>query len=346
MLITESNFLDQQRMLADEEADRLVYAFFEQGEQMQIYQAFSLPLRELKEATLPSDLKTFLTAQREEPQWLDWELLRKGQAFFYEQAQPIMTLLGALSLPYCYAASPGNKALFLSEKMRKTTHKRLLDTADFIIEVCRPGAFEEEGVGYLFVRKIRFIHAISRYYIKQRTQWNTKKWGEPINMEDAAGTNLAFSYLILQGLKKGGYPVQPEEMESFLHLWKYIGYLMGLDERLLPNDMYEAFQLEYAIRKRHFKPSKEGKTLTRELLDYYKTIVLGPKEAYLMDAQVRYLLGKEVADCLGIPSHPMRDTLVRAINFTREAAMPFVHKTPTFEQMLANQQMLKAKMVG
>ena len=67
-----------------------------------------------------------------------------------------MTLLGAFALPYCYAGSPGNKALFLSEKMRNSPGKRLADTAEVTIAVSTPGSFEN-GEAYFHINKTRII---------------------------------------------------------------------------------------------------------------------------------------------------------------------------------------------
>lgn len=337
----DTPFLDSRRQITDTPTDDLVKDYFSNGKSMVIYNALSLELTKINEIS-DEKLKTFFLSQKELPQWYDPIKIEKGQAFFYKQALPVMTLLGALSLPYCYAASPGNKALYFSEKMRSSTHKRLLDTADFIIGVCSPKSLETNGTGHVFINKIRLIHAIARYYILHKQDWK-KEWGAPINQEDMAGTNLAFSYLILKGMKEGGYDLLKSEIDSFLHLWKYIGYQLHLDENLLPNSYKEAAELEKAIRIRHFKPSEEGKVLTAEIVAYYKTIVPNKAAANMMEAQIRYLLGPFVADCLGLYANPILDTVVLTINTIRKNTLFLTHKTPSYEQMLKNQKMLKAR---
>ena len=96
-----------------------------------------------------------------------------------------MTFLGAVSLPNCYAAWPGNKVLFLSEKMSKRQGKRLLDTAAFVIAISEPGAFDENGTGFKAVQQVRLIHALARYHILHSGQWRIE-WGMPVNQEDMA----------------------------------------------------------------------------------------------------------------------------------------------------------------
>lgn len=341
-MIIESAFLDAKREQADNEADALVGSYFSSGKKQAIYESLSLELNKLS-TIAEGDLKRFLFATKPKPTWFDEQKIKEGQAFFYKQALPIMTLLGALSLPYCYAASPGNKALYFSEKMRGSTHKRLLDTAEFIIGVCSPNSLQSTGAGHLFINKIRLIHAIVRYYLKQKNQWSDA-WGAPVNQEDMAGTNLAFSYLILKGMKQGGYQMYNSEIDAFLHLWKYIGYQLTIDENLLANNYKEAEELEKAIRLRHFKPSEEGRVLTAEIVAYYKTIVPNKSAANLMEAQIRYLLGPFVADCLGLPVQPVKDAFVLTVNTVRKHTLFLSHKTPSYHQMLSNQKTLKAKM--
>ncbi len=335
-------FLDSRRQITDPPADDLVHECFQNGKNKLLYHALSLDLKKLDDIEDDS-LKSFFFSKRQLPAWYDSQKIEKGQSFFYRQALPIMTLLGALSLPYCYAASPGNKALYFSEKMRSATHKRLLDTADFIIGVCSPNSLESNGIGHVFINKIRLIHAIARYYIGHKQEWK-REWGAPINQEDMAGTNLAFSYLILKGMKEGGYDVLGSEIDAFLHLWKYVGYQLHLDEDLLANTYKEAADLERAIRLRHFKPSEEGRILTSEIVAYYKTIVPNKSAARMMEAQIRYLLGPFVADCLGLKAQPLMDALVITINTIRKNTLFLTHKTPSYDEMLANQRMLKAKL--
>jgi hypothetical protein len=63
----------------------------------------------------------------------------------------------------------------------------------------------------------------------------------------------------------------------------------------------------------------------------------------MMEAQIRYLLGPFVADCLGLYANPILDTVVLTINTIRKNTLFLTHKTPSYEQMLKNQKMLKAR---
>ncbi len=107
---TSREFLNQNRLIGDPLTDNLVKQIFEKKEQANFYKLLQMDSTAITEAE-DSELKSFLMDIRPLPQWFDAERILKGQKFYRKFAMPIMTLLGGLSLPYCYAASPGNKAV-------------------------------------------------------------------------------------------------------------------------------------------------------------------------------------------------------------------------------------------
>jgi len=334
---TDRPFLNQQRQISDVNADALAHHFFEMKAQSTVYQHLQMTSKQVVKENNPA-LKKFLCTARPAPQWFDPARLVRGQKVFEKYALPIMTLLGGLALPYCYAGSPGNKALYFSEKMRQSPGKRLADTADFILSVCTPRSFEENE-GSFSINRTRLIHAIARYHIRKKEGWDLQ-WGMPINQEDMAGTNLAFSYIVLTGLQKSAHVLSDQEKEDFLFLWRYIGYQLHISQDLLPGSFSEAMELERVIRTRHFKKSMEGEILTRELLQYYKSVVK-TIDGYLLDSQIRYWLGDSVADCLGLPEHPVKDKIVQTINSFRELGNLFGTNANSYKQMLEQHHRLK-----
>jgi len=330
-------YLNNQRQRADDSADELVKHLFTSKQQTELYELFQLKDNELVRAK-SSSTKDFLLARKPLPVWFDEKKLKRGQQVFEAYAMEIMTLLGALALPYCYAGSPGNKALYLSEKMRKAPGKRLFDTAQFIISVSTPGGLTQSGTGHIHINKTRLIHAIARYYLQQGN-WNAA-WGQPINQEDMAGTNLAFSYIILLGLQKSGFILTEKEKEDFLYLWRYIGYQLNVDQELLPDSFQQAATLARTIEKRNFKKSEESVGLAKELMNYYKTVV-PPRQAIFIESQLRYFLGPEVAGYLGLEENPIRDGITSVMSTFKELKNIFQVHTPSYMTMIASQQRLK-----
>ncbi len=339
MLVTK-NDLDAQRLVGDKNADELIEKTFTAQRQSELYALFKSDESEIINQA-DSDLKNFLLAQMAKPVWHNQKRLQRGQLLFKNHALEMMSLLGAMSLPYCYAASPGNKALYLSDKMRNAPGKRLMDTATFVIAVLTPGTLEDGAIGHIHINKVRLIHALSRYYLRKLPTWNMD-WGVPINQEDMAGTNLAFSYVILLGMQQSGFILSEREKEDFLYAWRYIGYQMNIDENLLPSSFREARQLAATIKDRNFKKTEEGIILTKELLSYYKVSV-PPDQADLVSSQIRFYLGSEVAEYIGIASDPIRDKLAATVSTFKSLQSLLSVQPDSYQKMLAQHSLLKKK---
>lgn len=333
-------FLDKQRLNGDDPSDSLVADIFSEGKQAILYGLLKLDAEEIEKQP-GSMVKDFLTSRKIKPAWFNLRRLHSGQRLFKQYALEMMALLGAMSLPYCYAASPGNKALYLSDKMRNSPGKRLMDTASFVIEVLTPGCLDDEKKGHIHINKVRLIHALSRYYLKKQSNWDME-WGLPINQEDMAGTNLAFSYVILLGMQQSGFILSQKEKEDFLFAWRYIGYLLNINEDLLPASFAEARQLATIIKHRSFKKTEEGIILTSELLSYYKSSV-PPSQAEWVSSQIRFYLGNEIAEYIGLPHDPILDQIASSIITFKSLQNMLTVKTSSYQTMLFQQLLLKKK---
>jgi len=65
--------------------------------------------------------------------------------------------------------------------------------------------------------------------------WDVAAFGVPINQEDMAATLLAFSYNVLVGIEAiRGAPLPRADQAAYLHLWRYIGFLLGVDDEHNP----------------------------------------------------------------------------------------------------------------
>lgn len=337
---TDHLFLETMRQAGDAEADDLVRFLFARELQNELYKFIGLEKSAIEKLNITPPLRDFLLRDISVPSWFDPDRLLNGQRFFRKHALDIMTLLGSLSLPFCYAASPGNKAIYFTGKMRKTPGKRLWETAHFIISVMEEGSFES-GNGSFEIARTRLIHALVRYHIRAHNAWDMQ-WGLPVNQEDMAGTNLAFSYIIIRGLESSGVRMSSREKEDFLHAWRFIGYGLNIDDDLLPASMAEAALLEEAIRHRHFRLSEEARLLTRELLTHYQESF--PAFAgYLVESQIRYLTGPEVSHLLGLRSYPARDALIAALNFVRKQLNRCFVNPFSYDIMIRNHLKLKAR---
>ncbi|MDN4163953.1 oxygenase MpaB family protein [Cytophagales bacterium LB-30] len=330
-------YLDQQRFNTDSEADDLVARLFSAGKSAELYAALGWsPAQLLQEEAHP--VAQFVRKARAQADWLEPKRLMRSRAFFVKYGLEIMFLLGIVSLPFCYAATPGNKALYLSDKMRKQAAKRLMDTASFVMAVLSPGSWEN-GSALLAINKVRLIHAIARYYLSKQSAWD-KQWGAPINQEDMAGTNLAFSYIILLGLERSGFTLSKTEKEDFLHTWRYIGYLLHIPEELLPGSLGEAYVLTEKIKTRCFAKTEEGQVLTQELIRFFQS-QLPDWQGRLLPYQMQVFLGKEVSAYLGLAQHPIWTPVANAFTEFKNIQHSFFTKSESFPALLRQQAYIK-----
>jgi hypothetical protein len=313
-------YLTLKRQVADAQADDFIVRTFGDPTSKQNLREY---LANLNDNTQLNNLpptyinEPLFTTATSLPEWTNAKQMEQGAAFFARYANLVMNMLGLLSLPYCYAAADGARVLYLSERIRNDTAKRLQETGDFVWEIMAPNAFTPEGKGFASILKVRLIHAAARYYTLQSGQWNTADWGLPVNQEDMAGTNLSFSLLVIRGLRKLDIAVSYAEQQAFMHLWNVIGSLSGVEECLLTDDGKQAIALEQAISRHQFKPSIEGKALTKSLTDYFTGLNLQPPFGSKETVQLmRFLLGDEVADILALPAGKAPATVINLLKLS------------------------------
>lgn len=265
----------------------------------------------------PEPVRAFFEAYAQLPDWAEPERMKRGMAFFKKHAGLIGLALGTYSLPYTYLGADGVQLLWLTERIKNDTARRLQETGEWVFAVNNPKEWvSEKAISRTL--KIRLIHAGARWFGLQSGRWNMD-WGMPVNQEDMAGTNLAFSYIVLRGLRKAGVTTTEPEEEDYLHHINVIGYVNGIAQELLPANLREAYHLDRAIARRQFRPSEAGVGLTRALLNAIAGAggaATDRPEAVrnLAAAQMRFFLGDAHADALGIPAVPLEKRIVNVVS--------------------------------
>lgn len=200
-------------------------------------------------------------------------------------------------------SSRGIKVLSFSKRIYEQPEKRLTETAEFVFDVCSPGAFSAQGKGFISIAKVRLMHAAIRYHLIKSDKW-TADWGLPINQEDMAGTNLSFSLIAIRGLRKLGYQISAQQAKDYILYWNLIGNMLGVNEQLLPKTNQEAFMLEQKIKTRNFRFSKEGEMLAVNLQRYIKSQPL--PFSFPIETLMAYLLGENICQMIGLPYDPFQ----------------------------------------
>jgi len=298
--------LEEMRQVGDPQADAVVAAVIDRHDVERVNEMMASIVRndELVPADMPAIVRDYLDQPGWLPEWADRDLIRHGERFFNLHWPNIVTLLFCASLPSAYAAHRGAQVLFLTKRMTGQVHRRIFETAQFILDVMAPGGLDPAGNGIRAAQKVRLLHASIRHLILHKPRWRERwdpAWGLPINQTDMAGTLMTFSVQILLGMRRFRLPLEPADEEAYLHAWKVVGHMMGVRPELLPADVADAQKLAMAIFEREKGSSEAGTALTAALLDFMQRQTPGRLYDGLPAAIIRQSIDSDVADLLGVP---------------------------------------------
>jgi hypothetical protein len=171
------------------------------------------------------------------------------------------------------------------------------------------------------------MHAQVRYMLRNAANWKTEEWGEPINQHDMAATTLLFSLVFMEGIRHLGIDTDRNESESFMHLWRYAGHVMGVDTEILPTSEFEGRNLSELIRVTQGLPDEDSRALSAALFEasLRNAKTPGEKRLGLFRREMgrgfcRGLVGHEMATALGLPRTPFESAfyVFRAATSARE----------------------------
>ncbi|MGK6344095.1 oxygenase MpaB family protein [Chryseobacterium sp. DT-3] len=217
---------------------------------------------------VPESVKKLFTQTQQIPEWLDYNLLKSGAELCMRSNLDSLISLRDYCLMGGYDYAYLNKPLTATEALKKGAVKRLSETLDFWVNVTRYDALELHAKGYEFAIKTRLIHSYARLSIKKYyKEWDTENWGEPINSWDMMATYIGFSLVFLHSLQKLGNTFSVEEEKGIFHLWKYVGYLLGIPEHLLPDSKKQATEYFYLWTSVQPPSDKDSILLAHSLLN-------------------------------------------------------------------------------
>jgi hypothetical protein len=263
----------------------------------------------------PEPLRALFHQLESVPFWVDRDRCNLGGATFL-RCRMGFAVLAMLALPIIYSWPAGNKPLALSGQLVHRASQRLKDTTRYVFAVCQPDGLGRFSEGFAMTVRVRLIHAQVRRLLLDSGQWRSEVWGAPINQCHMAGTNVMFSVGVLDGLTRFGYHFDRVEREALIHLWRYAGYLLGVDHELLIAD--------------EFEPDEDSRALVDALMQTSFTYVRNFKAGLLCGVNLCYglshaLIGDEQAAALGFPKTRWRWLLpaIRPATWVIETARRF-----------------------
>jgi hypothetical protein len=283
----------------------------------------------------PEAMRALFAQVERVPVWVDWETLDRGGAVLMRAGPLGGMVLGLKSLVLGYSSPGGNKPLILSGRLEEQAGRRLSETARFVQATIAPGGMRPHAAGWQLTLNVRLIHAQVRRMILRSGRWDQAAWGAPINQHDELGTSLLFSVIVLEGLRQLGVRITAADSDAYVQLWRWSGWLMGIDLDLLPATEAEGRRLGAMIAATQGQPDEDSRRLTRALLG---SPVRDAKSSHertnarrmttFSAAMCRSLLGDTTADQLGVPQTswrymvPLARRLVSSMELVREK-VPF-----------------------
>ncbi len=283
----------------------------------------------------PEFLQDFFAHIDNEPAWLDWELLELGQRAIVRTGIVGTLIMRDMALMGGYGNAAINKPLVFTGALADGAARRTSETRAFAVEATRPGSLRRFGKGFKTTVWVRFLHAILRRRIRSHADWRDEDWGIPINQGDMLATNLAFSVVYLTGMRALGFRYRRREREGIIHLWRYIGYLMGINEDILVSNERDGLRIIYTLLISQPEADEDTRTLARSLMNEpYEVMGTGRFAKLKAEAQLRmhngishFFLGSNAYRNLGLPAN-------RRWTWVPLAIFPIVTLTETVRQLL------------
>jgi squalene cyclase len=305
--------LDRMRAVGDPTADRVIAALLD-GQQAEAVNRLMMTLARSDDpvpAGLPAVARAYFEETAALPAFADPAQLAIAARMFTRVGWSVAAGLFCAALPQTYCAARGAKVLVYSGRLDLDPRRRILETAQFIFDVTDHGAFEPGGRGVRSAQKVRLMHATLRHLTLAQARWDLAD-GVPINQEDLAATLMAFSAVILDALDRFTVEIAPEERAAWMHLWRVVGALLGVDPAVSPVDEADAGRRMETFRRRHWRPSPQGEMLARALVTCMEAYMPSPLLQRLPATLIRHLGGDACADLLRVPRATFPGLLVEA----------------------------------
>jgi hypothetical protein len=330
------DFLDSMRQAGDPDGDAAIEQIYATGQAGHVREALAGFGRNSDKIPdgLPSRLREFLDESAVLPDWAEPDRMERGNDLLGRYQPYFLSTLLCSSLPMCYGCGDGAQVLYRSQRLTGRVYRRLVDTSQFLVDVLGEGGLRPGGHGVRTAQKIRLLHATMRYHVSRDSGWDSA-WGRPVNQEDLAGTLTSFSVVVPQGLEQLGIDLPDSDRDDYFHIWRVIGHVLGIDQRLNPADFEAAQTLEHRILDRQQSRSEAGTALTKALLDFIRDMMPGSEFVSLGPTLIRHLAGDHQADLVDVPQ-PDWTSLATSLGLEAGAGFSMVTSQTTNTVPLAN----------
>ncbi|MDI3387509.1 oxygenase MpaB family protein [Streptomyces sp. B-S-A8] len=215
---------------------------------------------------LPPALRELLDQATAVPDWVDWDRIERGAAayrYLGRNAGDVLTLLSLIG-GYRFGGPP-DLLVRTGGLTGGTTLRRLGETTKWTNAVTRAGGLWPGAEGWRLTVHVRAMHALVNARFEPR--WDTARWGLPVNQADQAATLGLFDGTVIVGCLGLGVRLTRVQRDDLMHLWRYVGWLMGVSPQWLTDDENVRHRWNYHILLAAAGQTQAGRDLARQTLN-------------------------------------------------------------------------------
>ncbi|BCY08151.1 oxygenase MpaB family protein [Actinoplanes sp. L3-i22] len=257
---------------------------------------------------VPEIFAAFLAAVRKRPGWVDDDLLARGAEACRAFGMDAGLVLAYGSLLGGYRTGAALEPLVRTGRLTGgETLRRIRETSIWWRAVTAPGGLAPDGAGFRTTLHVRVMHALVNASLTDDPGWDHAGRGTPINQYDQASTLGVFSTSFLLHLRLLGVRVSRDDARAVMHLWCYVGWLLGVDERWLPHTERQGRRLLYHFLAHDPPPDANSVALARALITMTDEVTHGWRRRYERERALSvstWLLGRAAMRDLGLPHRP------------------------------------------
>ncbi|MDP1540020.1 MAG: oxygenase MpaB family protein [Moraxellaceae bacterium] len=299
----------------------------------------------------PECVKALFAQVDQRPAWVDDELMQRGANAVLRSGLYGSTALGSCSLMIGYAADAAVKPLAMTANLSQGARKRLSETSRWTIDCATSGILARHSEGFHSTLRVRLMHAFVRQSLRANPEWQFDAWGEPIMQLDMVATQLEFSTVFIAGCAAQGLLFSAAEREAIMHYYRYVCWLMGVDEVLQPTNFREGIELAAMLHATsNMAPDQDSIALTKGLFNALKEMVNDqPGEQWLKRlliyrsaALTRLMLGDELSNRMQVPPAPMKSSilLMSAMTLIADQSLGLTSMGRKFRARIGRQQFI------
>jgi len=210
----------------------------------------------------PSALVEFFKEVSTVPDWVDPAMLADGSRLFQRLGQNAGDVLLQLSLIGGYRfGGPADLLAATGGLTGDMTRRRLGETQKWTTSLGDVGEILPGGEAWRLTVHVRVMHAMVNASFEPT--WDAQRWGLPINQTDLTSTLALFDATVLLGSRALGVRITKAESRAYMHLWRYVGYLLGVDSDFWVDSERERYRQAYHALRAQTGQTEAGVQLAR-----------------------------------------------------------------------------------